>query len=654
MPLQPEPNRRACHWFNSGRVRRGLSAILFVASNLVFGSEPAFADDPAKIPTRTNIVLILADDLGANDLACYGSTFHRTPRLEGLAKAGIRFTQAYAACPVCSPTRAALMTGKAPARTGITDWLPGRGDRPDQKLNRPALKQQLPLDEVTLAELLKARGYATGHIGKWHLGGEGYLPQDQGFDVNIAGDHTGTPRSYFAPYKGQRPGEQPQFMRGLEDAPDGEYLTDRLGVEAAKFIAAHADEPFFLYLPHYAVHTPMKAPADRAATFDPTGRKPGTQQNPIYAAMLESLDSAVGRVVDALAEHKLTDRTLVIFTSDNGGLSVAEGPNTPATSNAPLREGKGYLYEGGIRAPLIVSGAGVAKPGRTDDTPVWSCDLLPTIVELCDAANPSPPASLPVPGRGEPNKIASDGISLLPLLKDDGKLAARNLYWHYPHYANQGGKPGGGVRSGDWKLIEFYENGRRELFDLSRDPRESKNTAAEHPDVVERLAKQLDDWRHDAGALMPTPNPDYLPNPQDKDGTIVLHAKTAEVSGSQLRFEPAPHKNTLGFWTNEQDAAHWKFTVTQPGWFEIELLQGCGTGQGGSVVDVEVSSGDLSGTYGKLTMTVEETGHFQNFVPRKIGRVQLVRGSGTLTVSVASKSAAAVMDLRQITMRPVK
>lgn len=616
---------------------RSLAPLIVVTANFFLGSCRVSADSSAEPPRKPNIVLIVADDLGAHDLPCYGSTFHRTPRLDELAKNGIRFTQAYAACPVCSPTRAALMTGKAPPRTGITDWLPGRPDRPDQKLKRPALKQQLPLAEVTLAELLKAHGYATGHIGKWHLGGEGFSPLEQGFDVNIAGDHTGTPRSYFAPFKGQRPGEKPQFMRGLEDAPDGEYLTDRLGIEAEKFIAAHAAAPFFLYLPHYAVHTPMKAPAELAATYDPKGRAVGSQQNPIYAAMLESLDTAVGRVVDALAKHKLTEKTLVIFTSDNGGLSVVEGPNTPATTNAPLREGKGYLYEGGVRVPLIMSGAGIQKPGRDDATPVWSCDVVPTIAALV--------------GLEQPQNI--DGADLLPLLQDSGKLADRALYWHYPHYANQGGKPGGAVRDGSWKLIEFYENGRRELFDLSKDPREAKNVAAANSEVVERLAERLDAWRKETGALMPTPNPDFVPNPQATDGSIVLHAKTADVYGSQLRFEPAPHKNTLGFWTNEDDYAAWQFTVSKPGTFEIELLQGCGKGQGGSVVEIEVfdATGTLVGP--SMKHTVEDTGHFQNFVPRTIGTVNLEEsGRYFFQVSAESKKAAAVMDLRQVTLRP--
>ncbi len=604
---------------------------LFVAGSAQISSA-ATVDKP-------NIVLIVTDDLGAHDLACYGNTFHRTPRLDQLAKDGVRFTQAYASCPVCSPTRASLMTGKAPARVGITDWLPGRGDRPDQRLNRPALKQQLPLEETTLAELLKARGYATGHIGKWHLGGEGFGPLEQGFDVNIAGDHTGTPRSYFAPFEGKPKNGPAQAMRGLEDAPDGEYLTDRLGAEAAKFIDAHAAEPFFLYLPHYGVHTPMKAPEELTATYDANGRPVGAQQNPIYAAMLESVDTAVGRVVDTLAKHKLTDRTLVIFTSDNGGLSVVEGPNTPATSNAPLREGKGYLYEGGIRVPFIVSGYGVKNPGRTDATPIWSCDVLPTVAALC--GTDKLPADL-------------DGVDLSPLLQETGPLEARALYWHYPHYANQGGRPGGVIRDGDWKLIEFYELGRRELFDLAKDPRESKNLAEAHPEIVKKLSQRFNDWCDEVGALMPQKNENYTPPGPAADGAITLTAKTADVIGVQLRYEAAPHKNTLGFWTNVDDRANWEFIVKKPGRYQVELLQGCGKGQGGSEVDIDfyTDTGDLDGS--PLKVIVKDTGHFQNFVSFFVGQIEFPEpGTFSLMVNPQIKAAAAVMDLRQIVLRPV-
>lgn len=576
--------------------------------------------------SRPNVVLILADDLGWADLGCYGSKFHRTPNLDQMAADGVRFSHAYAACPVCSPTRAAVLTGKYPQRFNLTDWLPGRGDQPSQRLKRPVIRQELPLEAVTLAEILKDAGYVTGHIGKWHLGGTGFGPLQQGFLSNIGGDHTGTPLSYFAPY--QRNG---QTMPGLENAPDGEYLTDRYAAEAEKFLEHNRDKPFFLYLPHNAVHTPLKAPADAVARFAPTAEKlgVGTQRNPVYAAMLESLDNAVGRVLKKLDELKLSDNTLVIFTSDNGGLATLEGMPAPATINSPLREGKGYLYEGGIRVPLLVKWPGRIKPAM-NATAVCSIDLLPTITELC---------------LGKP-ATAVDGISLVPILQQSGDIAARDLYWHYPHYANQGSRPGAAVRSGNFKLIEFYETGRRELFNVVQDVGESRNLSADQPALVDELARKLDAWRKQVDAQMMTPNPAYLPNPQAADGTITLPAARADVHGSMLRFEPLPHKNTLGFWVRPEDWASWEFQITQPGKFEVEALQGCGTGSGNS--EVEFAVGDQ-----KVVMTVQDTGHFQNFVPRNIGVIELpAPGRYTLTVKPLKKPGVAVMDLRQVKLSP--
>ena len=586
----------------------------------------ALVAGPALSADRPNVVLIVADDLGWADLGCYGSTYHRTPHIDRLAADGMRFTQAYAAAPVCSPTRASILTGRHPARLGITDWLPGRPDRPDQKLLRPPLVNALPADVPTLPALLKTSGYATGLIGKWHLGGKGSLPTDRGFDVNVGGDQAGSPLSYFAPYraKGGR------VMPGLEDAPDGEYLTDRLAAEAEKFLDAHKDKPFFLYLPHYAVHIPMKAKADLVAKYKPG--PPGQQGNPIYAAMLESLDDAVGRVVKKLDDLKLSERTIVIFVSDNGGLCTLEGPNTPPTINAPLREGKGYLYEGGLRVPLIVKWPGITRSGSTTNVPAISMDLFPTVLDACGV---------------KPPEKTDDGVNLQPVLKG-GDLKPRVLYWHYPHYSNQGGKPGGALRAGDSKLIWLYENDRMELYDLLHDPGEAKNLADAQPDALKVFSEWLGLWAAQVGAKMPKPNPDYVPNPQAKDGSIVMHARTAEVHGTMLRYEPLPHKTTLGYWINATDWASFEFTVTQPGQFTVEVLQGCGKGQGGS--DVEVAVGDQ-----KLKFTVEDTGHFQNFKAREIGTVTLDKtGRYTLTVKPLKKAAAAVMDLRQVTLKPAK
>jgi arylsulfatase A-like enzyme len=575
---------------------------------------------------KLNVVVILADDLGWADLGCYGSTFHRTPNLDRLAASGLRFTNGYAACPVCSPTRAALMTGKAPARLGLTDWLPGRPDRPDQKLARPPLPQQLALSETMLAAALKKAGYATGHIGKWHLGGKGFGPHEHGFQVSVAADQVGLPASYFAPFRNKG-----RFMPGLEKAPPGEYLTDRLAAEAERFIEASKDRPFFLYLAHYAVHIPLRARPDLVKKY-PSKRVPGRQSNAIYAAMLESLDDSVGQVVKTLERLKLTDRTLIVFTSDNGGLSVQEGPNTPPTINTPLREGKGYLYEGGLRVPLIVKWPGVVKAGITSSVPVVTNDLCPTLLEAC----------------GVEAKGTLDGVSLVPLLRGGTGPKRVALYWHYPHYSNQGGRPGGAIRMGDLKLIEFYEDGRRELFDLKADVSENRNLAAARPEDAKRLAARLDDWRKEVGAKMPRPNPDYRPHPPDKNGTITLPARSAQIHGTQLRYEPLPHKNTLGYWFEVSDHASWELTVVKPGTFTVEVLQGCGKGQGGSVVEVE-TAGQV------VRFTVEDTGGFQNFKARAIGTVKFDKPRRyTLTVRPRSKAKAAVMDLRQLVLRPTK
>ncbi len=582
------------------------------------------AAQPARAAGKPNVILILADDLGWADLGCYGSKYHKTPHLDALAASGVRFTDYYAACPVCSPTRASLLTGRYPQRYNLTDWLPGRPDRPDQKLLRPKISQQLPLDEITLAEALKPAGYVSGHIGKWHLGGKGFGPEQQGFDSNVAGDQTGSPRSYFAPFKSA----DGTFMPGLENAPEGEYLTDRLTAEAEKFIEANRDHPFFLYLAHYAPHIPLKAKPELVAKYKPG--KHGEQGNPNYAAMLESLDDGVGRVLKKLDDLNLADRTLVLFMSDNGGLATLEGAKTAATFNGPLREGKGYLYEGGIRVPLIVRWPGVAKPGTTCSVPACSIDFFPTALEACGATTDA--------------KV--DGLSLVPLLKG-GTLKREALYWHYPHYANQGGRPGGAVRAGDYKFIEYYDDGRRELYDITHDVSETRNLAADKPDLAKELAAKLGAWRKDVGARMPTPNPDYVPNPQAKDGTVVLPGRTAQVHGIQLRYEPLPHKDTLGFWTRADDWASWEFTVTKPGTFAVEVLQGCGKGQGGSAVEARVGEQVLK-------FAVEDTGGFQNFKAREVGTVTIDKaGRHTLTLKATRKAAAAVMDVRTVTLKPV-
>ena len=599
--------------------------VTLAAAGSVHAAEPA---------VRPNVVLIVADDLGWRDLGCYGSTYHQTPHLDRMAKDGLRFTDFYAACPVCSPTRASILTGRYPQRVNITTFLPGRPDRADQKLKQPAVRQELPLEEVTIAESLKAAGYRTGIIGKWHLGGAGFEPTRQGFDANIGGDSAGGPRSYFAPFRNKQ-----GFMPGLEAAPDGEYLTDRLAAEAETFIEANKEKPFFLYLSHYAPHIPLAAKKEIIAKY-PGQPVHGRQNHPVYAAMLESLDDAVGRVLKKLDALKLTEKTIVIFTSDNGGLCVAEGSPFAPTINAPLREGKGFLYEGGIRVPLIVKWPGVVEPGKVTDEVGSSIDFYPTLIEASGGLTP------PV--------AETDGVSLVTALKG-GKVErdADAIFWHFPHYANQGGKPGGAVRAGDFKLVEFYEDGRRELFDVRKDLSESRNLIAEKPLIADNLAKRLDDWRKKVGAKMPTPNPDYVPNPQAKDGTITMHARTASVHGLQLRYEPLPHKDTLGFWVMKDDWAEFAFTVEKGGTFTVEVLQGCGAKSGGADVELLFGEPGASAPGAALTFTVKDTGGFQNFEAREVGTVKLEKaGRYTLSVKAKTKPGVAVMDLRQIVLKP--
>ena len=441
-----------------------------------------------------NIVLVLIDDYGWADTGSYGSTYYRTPNIDALARRGMRFTDAYAAAPVCSPTRAALLTGKHPARLHLTDWLPGRADAPAQRLARPAIRQQLALEETTLAEALKPAGYTTAHVGKWHLGGAGFEPERQGFDVNIAGDETGTPLSYFAPF--QRNG---RFMPKLDTAPPGEYLTDRLTTEAERFIGQHKDKPFFLYLAHYAVHIPMRAKAELIEQHRARPRPARGQNNPVYAAMVESMDDSIGRLMRTLEQSGLADNTVFIFTADNGGLSAPEGPDTPATDNAPLRAGKGYLYEGGLRVPLIVAWPGRIKAGSVNHTPVYSADLFATALAL----------------GGLKNSTGVDGMSLLPLLTGRGQFKRDALYWHYPHYSNQSmnagdlDQPGAAIRQGDYKLIEFYQDNRIELYDLKNDLSEQHDLARSRPQHAADLRQRLAAWRQAVGAQMMTANPLY-------------------------------------------------------------------------------------------------------------------------------------------------
>jgi arylsulfatase A len=441
----------------------------------------------AKEPARPNVVLILADDFGWTDLACYGSKLYLTPNIDRLARDGVKFNQAYSACTVCSPSRAALLTGKYPARLHITDWIPGLPPE-NPKLLVPDWTKHLPLEEISLARRFKSAGYATASIGKWHLGGEEFYPDKHGFDVNLAGTDAAATKSYFAPYK----------IVTLPEGPDGEYLTDRLGAEAVKFIGQHQNHPFFLYLPHFAVHLPVQGKNEKVKAYRSRLRPELTQTNAGYAAMVESLDDAVGRLRTRLDELNISTNTIVVFASDNGG-------RVPTTSNLPLRVGKGSCYEGGTRVPLIVFWPGVTKANSVCETPVIGMDLYPTLLEMVGQK---------VEG------TAMDGVSLVSLLRGDGKLKRDELFWHYPHYQHYqlgGTTPYGAIRKGDFKLIEFFDDMRVELYNLKDDLGEQHNLATQMPEKVDALRQRLHAWRKEVGAQMPARNPAYNPSKPEHD-----------------------------------------------------------------------------------------------------------------------------------------
>ncbi len=449
---------------------------------------PLAALPTAAAPTKPNIIFMLADDMGYMDIGANNpKTFYETPNIDALAARGVRFTSGYAACNVCSPTRASIMTGKYPPRTGITTYIPG-GEHNNRKL-LPALNgNQLALDEVTIAEALRAAGYTNFFAGKWHLGKGEFSPSAQGFSADLM-----EVASWYFPAGGAtdpKPKDDPKF-------------TDRIADDAVKFIETNRDKPFFAYLPFNAVHIPIGARSELMAKY--TAKKNsappeafGTehdrkvqlvQNNVAYAAMTEQLDTAIGRVLAALDRTGIAGRTIVIFMSDNGGLSTAQGF---VTSNLPLRGGKGWLYDGGVREPLIIYAPGVTKAGSVCDQPVISTDFYPTILEL---------AGLPL----MPQQHV-DGVSLLPLLKG-GELVRGPIFWHYPHYSDQGGLPGGAVRDGDWKLIEWYEDNSIELYNLRDDLSETNNLATKNPAKAQALLQKLHDWRASVGGKMPTLNP---------------------------------------------------------------------------------------------------------------------------------------------------
>ena len=456
---------------------------------------------------KPNIIFVLIDDMGWKDLNCYGSEFYETPNLDRLASEGMMFTDAYATCPVCSPTRASVLTGKYPANVGVTDWI---GSHARGKLIDAPYIDHLPLEEKSLATALKDGGYTTWHVGKWHLGQKEYYPEKQGFDVNIAGCHWGHPKEgYFSPYN----------IENLENGPEGEYLTDRITDEAIKLIEENENKPFFLNLWHYTVHTPIQAKKEDIEKFENKAKEMGldkieafeegeyfpcdhkkhlrvkrrlVQSDPGYAAMVYNLDYNMGRIMDTLEEKGIADNTIIIFTSDNGGLATAEGS---PTCNAPLSEGKGWMYEGGVREPLIVKWPGVVSKGSVCTEPVTSTDFYPTILEMAD---------LPL----IPEQHV-DGVSILPLIKGEQKFEREAIYWHYPHYGNQGGSPGCSIRMGDYKLLEFFEDEHIELYNLREDIEEEKDLSKKMPQLASEMKKKLINWRKSVEAKIPEINPDY-------------------------------------------------------------------------------------------------------------------------------------------------
>jgi arylsulfatase A-like enzyme len=461
----------------------------------------------ASAANQPNIVFILADDLGWRDLSGEGSTYYESPNIDSIATGGMKFTQGYATCQVCSPSRASIMTGKYPTKHGITDWIGARTGESWRSANRhtktlpPDYERQLKASEITLAEALRDAGYKTFFAGKWHLGDEGSHPTDHGFDINKGGWRVGGPSGgYFSPYKNPK----------LDDGPAGESLPVRLGVETARFIDDHKYQPFLAYLSFYSVHGPIQTTQQLWAKYRKKAEKAGladerfifdrvmpvrqVQDCPIYAGMIEAMDDGVGLVLDALKRNRLDKNTIVCFTSDNGGVSAGDAKST---SNLPLRGGKGRQWEGGIREPYYVSVPGVTRPGSLCDVPVSGIDFYPTLLELV--------------GVSVPESQDIDGVSLMPLLngQSSSHIEERDLFWHYPHYGNQGGEPSSIIRHDDWKLIHYWEDGRDELYNLKADPAEKSDVAPENKDMAAMLRAELDRWLTKTNAKVPRLDPQY-------------------------------------------------------------------------------------------------------------------------------------------------
>ncbi len=626
-----------------------LQAQTLAPASLAPSAPPDFQPTPPSTGVQPNFVLILADDLGINDLHCYGRDEHRTPHLDALAERGIRYTSAYCGLSICSASRAALMTGKSSARLHLTTFLPGRADNPAQKVLNARIQSALPAEERTIAEELQKVGYRTGLFGKWHLGGGKSSAANQGFEVTF----------------------EPKSQGALNDE-EGAKNEFAIAKRAAEFIRTESDKPYFCYIPHHSPHIRLEA-------TDEAIQNHSEAFNPLYAANIESLDKAVGIVLEAIASQPSSRETYILFTSDNGGLHVPEGHQEPVTHNAPFRAGKGYLYEGGLRVPLIVASSKQSvAPNRTEVHPVSLMDIMPTFLSLAgvDVAKTQGPL---------------DGVNLSENWIQQKPLQDRAFGWNFPHYTNQGSRPAAAMRIGSWKLVLQYEDNSVELYNLESDIAESNDLAKVQPEAADALRIGLEKWLDSVGAQRCQPNPEFdanlhaeiykaydssllkgdrgavqlgeewkpwrekmgqagrnrKPVLRTPQGDIELMARDATTHGSKLRYEPEPNKNVLGYWTDPNDWAHWNTEVERGGRYEVEVQIGCGLGQGGSKVAIH-------GNGQSLEFEVPDTGHFQNMIYKTIGELELPQGEVQIEVRPILKRKDAVMDIRKIVLRRVE
>lgn len=488
-------------------------------------------EEVSSTPPPPNVVFILADDLGYHDLSCMGSKYYETPNIDRIANDGMVFTNGYAACQVCSPSRASIMSGKTPARHGITDWIGAKTGEDWRKAGRfnkllpPEYVHALPATYTTMPEAMKEEGYRTFFAGKWHIGGEGSWPKDHGFDINKGGWDKGSPiGGYFSPWTNPN----------LENEKDGENLSMRLAKETANFIQNNQDTSFFAFLSFYAVHGPIQTTQAKWNKYRQKADEMGiaesgfemghflpirqVQDNPVYAGLVEAMDDAVGVVLDALDAAGLADNTIIVFTSDNGGVAAGDAF---ATSNLPLRAGKGYQFEGGIREPYFIKVPGKTDGGKRVDVPANGTDFYPTILDLVGADL-------------RPTEH-QDGVSLRPII-EGGTIEDRFIVWHYPHYGNQGGEPAAMIRSGDWKLIHYYEDGREELYNLADDLEENTDLAAQNPEQVKALSENLFTYLNSVGARFPTPDPDYDASKEKEYLDKIINERWPRLEAQRLQF----------------------------------------------------------------------------------------------------------------------